>query len=160
MKTKRELALELTRLAEGKKEKLEYILQLTREQGTAIDRGDVEWLSKMIELKQDAIGEIDGLDARFSQSCKGLYEGNLSMPWLQGGDGMDDAWKALRMEISQINGILEKIRILENANRRNANKWMGALKEKIRSVKQGQKGIGAYKGTIPNDTSVFMDYKE
>ncbi|MGI6707445.1 MAG: flagellar export chaperone FlgN [Clostridia bacterium] len=160
MKTKREVTAELTKLLEIKKEKLEYILQLTREQGAAIDRGDLEWLSKMIELKENAIREIDGLDARFSQSCKGLYEENLSVPWLQVEDGVDDSWKALRMEISQINGILEKIRILDDANRRNANKWMGALKEKIRSVKQGQKGIGAYKGSIPKDISVFMDYKE
>lgn len=156
---------DLTKLieyGEVKLEKLKEIRSLTEQQKDAIDREDFETLNRLIAEKQKVIDFIDRCDSAFQEEMERLKEemGISSLSMLKDIQGTGGETGKLVGVVGEIVNSIRDIQALEKQNHLKLLKGMGQVKEKLRKVRQGKKGLAGYNPGRGTEFGSFIDKRK
>lgn len=119
-----------------KKLLLEEMLLFTKQQAKALKDENFEELEKLLDEKDVIIEKIDDIDLRFrSLKLEGQVEDEETLSLL-----------------SQIEKVLNNIKILDDANNKKLSQAMTEMKGDLKDLRQGKRAVDGYRSSDPYQT--------
>ncbi|MBA1334002.1 MAG: hypothetical protein HPY66_1486 [Firmicutes bacterium] len=149
----------LIRYSEEKLDKLKEIKQLTRMQKDAIGNEDIDALNNLVEEKQKIIDYISWCDQSFQTelaNLRGLMSARGSMELKDVLEGNPDN-EALGSAIRQIVNTIEDIQEMEKENHLKLLNNMEEIKDRLKKIRQGKKGLNGYNQNVSGVSGSFID---
>ncbi|KAB3532051.1 flagellar export chaperone FlgN [Alkaliphilus serpentinus] len=138
------------------------LLELTikqKESLLAAEDNSTELLNRIVEEKQCIITTINHLDYDFSSNYDALLD-SLGLKSLEGiKEEPVKGFKELKLVISEIMTVMQKIKILDDENHRLAIKNMEAIKGQLKTMKTGKMATNSYGKKYKESPSIFIDRK-
>ncbi|MDI6707234.1 MAG: flagellar protein FlgN [Bacillota bacterium] len=149
----------LIRYSEEKLDKLKEIKQLTRMQKDAIGNEDIDALNNLVEEKQKIIDYISWCDQSFQTELANLRElmsarGSMELKDVLEGNPDNEA---LRSAIRQIVNTVEDIQEMEKENHLRLLNNMEEIKDRLKKIRQGKKGLNGYNQNVSGVSGSFID---
>jgi hypothetical protein len=151
----------LIKYSQEKFDKLQEIKQLTGMQKDAIDEEDINKLNNLVAQKQKIIDYIDWCDSSFQKELEQMKEhlGIKNLAELKEKvDEKDD--ETLVGIIKGIVTTIEEIQDMEKENHAKLLSSMEQIKERLKRVRKGKKGLGGYNRNAVTVYGSFIDKKK
>lgn len=145
-------------LSLNKKNLLNEILKLTKDQSLIINENDFEKLDLILDKKSKSMSDVDELDKKFLK----LYSELKKEEDIESLEDIDsNKFKNivdLKKIVSDLYSILEEISVIDKANTSIMDKHLEEIKSELKGVKDVKK---AYKGyNYEPDISILLDEKK
>lgn len=125
--------LDLINLAKTKKELIEEMLNISKEQSTAISKEQFDNLDSFLDRKDLIIEKVNDINLKFN---------NIK-------SDKDVTDKDLLKLISDINNCLQQIKTLDNENNTKLSKAINDMKSNLKETRQGMKVVRGYGNSDP-----------
>lgn len=125
----------LIKLLSLKEEKVHEVMEITLLQKEALSKSNIDELVNKTDLKQEIIEQINIIDEEFESCYKGFIVNN---------EINNNDISNLKEKISKILNIIQNINDIEQNNKLELNIQMNGIKNNIKSINLGKKGMNAY----------------
>lgn len=145
-------------LSKKKKELLNKILELTKNQSQSIENEKLDDLSTILDEKENLMKEIDAVDKEFLENYNAIKEGEGIGSFDEINVEKYQDIEDLKNIVTELNSILTKISHMDKENTRKMAANIKNVKLDIRNVKKGKKAHKGYNQESVN--SILIDEKK
>ncbi len=146
-------------ISKTKKDYLNEMLLITKEQQRVIEQNEMDQLNKLIDEKQSRIDAINSIDEQFQDNFSKLKkEFNINDIGDLIGTVCDEEMRELKKEISEIMAVIEDIKKVEKENSLKLSGQKKEIAQKLQEIKRNRLAANKYfntKFSVPPNPAFF-----